>query len=87
MEPVATAQAVLDREFLTIRCRLIDLAAALDRVDRADGSVADDPRIKQIRQGLAILGSNQATRTEQVQMILSLPYDPEWRTKYAMETK
>ena len=38
-----TAADVLDRDFLSMRCRLIELAAALDRIDRAQGSAADDP--------------------------------------------
>jgi len=33
------AGEVLDREFLALRARLIDLAAGLDRLDRADGSL------------------------------------------------
>jgi len=32
-----TALDIFNREFLTIRCRLIDLAAAIDRVGRANG--------------------------------------------------
>ena len=46
---------MLDREFLGIRCRLIELAAALDRIDRAADAVADDARRLQIRRSLEIL--------------------------------
>ena len=48
MPVVATTAKVLDREFLGIRCRLIELAAALDRIARAGGTVIDDPRMSQI---------------------------------------
>lgn len=87
MEPASGAQAVFDREFLTIRARLIELAAAFDRVDRASGSAAEDPRRGQIRQSLEILLDGQSGRAERIQMAFSLPYDPEWQTKYAMEKK
>ena len=38
-----TAIDTLDREFLTARAKLIELAAAFDRLDRAEGSVATTP--------------------------------------------
>lgn len=85
MSPSANASAVLDREFLMLRSRLIDLAAALDRIDRAAGSTTDDPRMQKIRRSLEILSGSQPGRAEQVQMVFSLPYDPQWQTKYAME--
>jgi hypothetical protein len=71
----ASATEVLDREFLGIRSLLIQLAAALDRVDRADGSVDTDPRWLQIRRSLDRLSSNAAGRAEGVEMLFSLPFD------------
>ena len=56
--PISTA-SVLDREFLGIRCRLIELAAALDRIDRAADAVADDARRLQIRRSLEILAGRR----------------------------
>lgn len=71
---------VLNREFLPLRERLIDVAAALDRIGRA-GGVCDDPRVDQIRRSLEFLAQPRETadRAEQVQLIFSLPYDPNWR--------
>jgi hypothetical protein len=70
--PTATpAPQPLDREFLGIRCRLIELAAALDRIDRAGSCVADDPRMAQIRRSLELLAGNASDRAEQVQMVFS----------------
>jgi hypothetical protein len=66
-----TAAAVLDRDFLSIRCRLIELAAALDRIDRAEDSAADDPRLAQVRRSLEILGDLSPDRAERVQMEFS----------------
>lgn len=71
---------VLEREFLPLRGRIIEVAAALDRIGRAGGA-CDDPRVDQIRRSLELLAQPRETadRAEQVQMIFSLPYDPRWR--------
>lgn len=76
-----TAERILNEEFLEIRCRLIDLAAALDRIDAAPGreALADDPRLASIRDALALLAAPGPDRTERIQMVFSLPYDPHWR--------
>lgn len=74
------ALEVLNREFLSLREKLIELAAGLDRIGRA-GGVCDDPRVDQIRRCLELLAQPRETadRAEQVQLIFSLPYDPHWR--------
>ena len=76
--PMAAAE-VLEREFLGVRMRLIDVAAALDRIDRAEGSVADDPRLDQIRQALQVLSGDRSGRAEKLQLLFSLPYQDDWR--------
>lgn len=87
MSTSIAAPEVLSREFLEIRARILELAAALDRIDRADGSVASDPRLQQIEQGLAALTESCSNRAERVQMIFSLPYQENWRTELAMEAR
>ena len=79
MVPNATAAQVLDREFLTIRGKLLEVAAALDRVHRGQGSAANDPRLEKIRETLAVLGREGDQRAEQLQLIFSLPYESLWR--------
>jgi hypothetical protein len=79
-----SAVAVLDREFLTIRAKLIEMAAALDRVDRGEGTVSDDPRLGQIRRSLEILAGSHPNRAEQVQMLFSLPYDEHWSARFGV---
>jgi hypothetical protein len=69
----------MDREFLGIRCRLIELAAALDRIDRASDASAADPRLVQIRRSLEVLLAAAPHRAERVQAEFSLPYDEHWR--------
>ena len=74
--PVSMPEAkAMDREFLGIRCRLIELAATLDRIDRAGGAATGDPRWSQIRRSLEILLAGGADHAEQVQMVFSLPYE------------
>jgi hypothetical protein len=81
----ATAKSVLDREFLELRARILELGAALDRLDRAGGPPQDDPRLAAIARALEVLRAKDADgadadRAEQVQMIFSIPYDEAWRT-------
>ncbi|GAH54253.1 unnamed protein product [marine sediment metagenome] len=79
--PLAAAE-VLDGEFLGIRARLIDVAAASDRIDRAEGSVADDPRLDDIRRSLQILAGEAPDRAEKLQLLFSLPYQENWPADY-----
>jgi hypothetical protein len=72
-------ERVMDRDFLGIRCRLIELAAALDRIGRNDGDAAGDPRMKQILRSLEILADGRPDRAERVQAVFSLPHDENWR--------
>lgn len=67
-------QKPLDGEFLGVRCRLIELAATLDRIDRAGGAEGDT-RMDQIRDSLAILSGAAPDRAERIQMVFSLPYE------------
>ncbi len=70
----APVSSSLEGEFLGIRCRLIELAATLDRIDRAGGA-GGDSRMDQIRDSLAILIGAAPDRAEQIQMVFSLPYE------------
>lgn len=73
---------VLEREFLGLRGRLLEVAATLDRIERASQSAAGDPRWTQLQEGLDAIRSpsHAAQRAQQFQMIFSLPYDPQWRS-------
>ena len=74
------AADVLDREFLEIRARLLHIAASLDRLGRAEGTVEGDPRLDAIRQSLAILSGPDEERAEQIQLLFSRAYDADWKT-------
>ncbi len=76
------ALEVLDRDFLETRCKILEIAAVLDRIDRAPAlhHVHPDPRMGQIRQSLEALCVPGPGRAETIQRIFSLEYDPDWRT-------
>jgi hypothetical protein len=79
MTPLPAAKA-LDACFLEVRSKLLDLAAALDRVGRGrdNAGVEEDPRLIRIRQALEVLLDRSGGRAERVQRIFSLDYDPKW---------
>jgi hypothetical protein len=79
MPPLLSAPEVLNREFLEIRCKIIDLAAAFDRLERADGSVSDDPRLSRLREALTLVLQQPNDRAERVQMLFSRAYDDNWQ--------
>ena len=78
MKSKLTAVAMLDREFLEVRCRLIDIAAALDRMDRAadPDAIQDDPRMAQLAGAVGILMDAKPDRAQRVQLAFSDPYAP-----------
>jgi hypothetical protein len=84
-----TVTTVLDRDFLEIRARILDLAASLDRLDRAaepPGTHHPDRRLAQIRLALEALSIPEPTRAETIQRIFSLDYDPHWRSSFHLQT-
>jgi hypothetical protein len=79
------ASEVLEREFLEIRARLLHVAASLDRLDRASGSIEGDPRVENIHKALSILGSGSGDRAEQIQLLFSRSYEPNWLSRFKAE--
>ena len=79
--PLESAE-VLNREYLEVRARLLQIAASLDRLDRAEGAVDDDPRLGQIYAGLDILASDEPDRAERIQLAFSRSYDAQWRAAF-----
>jgi hypothetical protein len=66
-----TKQQVLDRYFLDARHKLVELAAFLDRVERADGQ--DDFRLRSFRAALAKLDGKKRNRAKKVLLAFSDP--------------
>jgi len=80
MTPLAAPQ-VLDVYFLEARCKLLEIAAILDRIGRGrDASaVSADPRLEHIRRALEVLQDQSGGRAERIQQIFSLDYEPGWQ--------
>jgi hypothetical protein len=80
------ATTVLDHDFLETRCKLLEIAAVLDRIDRAPARHGEhpDPRIGQMRRALGALLEPGPDRAETIQRIFSLEYDPDWRKKFEL---
>jgi hypothetical protein len=79
------APEVLNREFLEVRARLLQIAASLDRLDRANGSAEGDARLAGIQQALTILAGSQADRAERIQLVFSRAYEANWQANFERE--
>jgi hypothetical protein len=70
-----TPGQVLENEFLEVRCMLIEIAAMLDRYDRATLRAAEaahaDKRLEKIYQSLALL-TNRDTMADRSERLLNL---------------
>jgi hypothetical protein len=82
-----TAPEVLDREFLEIRAKVLQLAASFDRLNRAEGVVAGDPRLGLVQEAIGLLRTDSDDLAEQVQLIFSLHYDDDWQKKFDMAAR
>ena len=78
------AQAVLDREYLEVRAKLLELAASFDRLDRGGGISSDERRMQLVRQGLKVLLDETGDRAEQIQLIFSRVYDDDWQKEFGL---
>jgi hypothetical protein len=72
---------VLERDFLEARCKVLEIAAILDRIDRAPAGHGGhaDPRVGHLRQALDALIESGPGRAETIQHIFSREFDPTWR--------
>ena len=75
---------VLEQEFLPLRAKLLEIGAALDRLDRAGALGGREPRVSKIRAGIEALLASGGDRAEQIQLVFSRPYEDDWRTKFRM---
>jgi hypothetical protein len=79
LAPLPAAKA-LDAYFLEARCKILEVAAILDRISRGAqvAPLAADPRLDRIRQALGVLHDQSGGRAERIQQVFSLDYDPAW---------
>jgi hypothetical protein len=74
------ARTALDASYLEARCKILDLAAILDRIGRGEGAneTVEDARLEKLREAIEVLLDKSPARAERVQQIFSLAYDPTW---------
>ena len=73
---------VLEREFLPMRAKILQLAASLDRIQRSDDEPTFDDRYDLLQKGLRILSESEEGRAERVQLLFSRPYDAKWNEEF-----
>lgn len=66
-----TRQQILDLYFMEARAKVIDVAAFLDRVDRAEGEA--DFRLDALKRAMRQLDKNEPSRAKDVLLALSDP--------------
>ncbi len=79
MSAPQSSREIMDREFLPTRAKILEIAAALDRVSRAEEGAPDDVRWSQLRAALELVLEHEDDRAEQVQLLFSRVYDENWR--------
>ena len=78
---------ILEREFLAIRAKTLEIAAFFDRLERAEGDVAHGDKLELIREALDIACSENSDRAEQVQLIFSRQYDDDWQEQFDLSPR
>jgi hypothetical protein len=75
---------VIEQEFLPLRAKLLEIGAALDRLERAEALGAREPRVAKIHAAIdALLGSG-GDRAEQIQLVFSRPFEEGWRDDFGL---
>ena len=83
------SQQILDREFLEIRAKILEIAAALDRIERAEGVVSHDSRMALIADAINVIGNDQSDpiRAEKIQLLFSRTYDEKWLEEFGLTSR
>jgi len=87
---VRNGDAIVAESFLEVRAKLLEVAATLDRIDRACETVSlgQDAQSKRtlLGEGTKILLSDGPNRAERLQQLFSREYESDWREKLGMTT-
>jgi hypothetical protein len=78
------ADLVLEQEFLPLRAKILEIAAGLDRLDRAAGDPRRDERRERLERAIRLLLASESMRAEQVQLLFSREYDESWREQFGV---
>jgi hypothetical protein len=87
------AQQIIQEEFLIARAKILELAAVLDRIDRAareepnqslSSLQSTSSQLALLSKGISILQEPDLHRAQRVQELMSRPYEPEWRKQWTI---
>ncbi len=84
MSSAANSQQLIAREYLPLRAKILEIGAALDRLERVGGDVSQHDGWRQLQQALEILQRCPADRAEQLLMHFSRPYQDRWRAEWGL---
>jgi hypothetical protein len=82
-----TAEQIVSDEFLIARAKILELAATLDRIERARGDVEDTRHMQLLTHGMQILCDDEVDKAKRVQLLMSREYDPRWKDSMSIAKK
>lgn len=83
MSSPLTAKQLFEQEFPALRCKMLEIAAILDRLDRGQGEgIEHDYRMAWVQAGLETLESDEPDRARRLQLIFSQPYEEGWLSRF-----
>jgi len=86
MSSPMTAREVLDREYLEIRAKILQLAASFDRLDRSAGDYRQDARLALIQKGLELVADPSCPdRAERIQLVFSREFNQNWQEELGVK--
>ncbi len=80
-----SAKDVLEQEFLQIRAKILEVAAFFDRLEAAElesEAIASSRQLDLLRGGVGLLGDDQGSKAERVQLLFSREYESAWREQF-----
>ena len=82
-----SAEQIVADDFMIARARIVELAATLDRIERATGDVEDSTNMQLLIQGMHILCDDEVEKAKRVQLLMSRQYDPKWQSQMSITKK
>lgn len=84
MTKTRSTNDVFEQEFLPIRAKLLEVAASLDRLGRASGTLEAEAKRRQLQAAIQVLLHPGDDRAEQIQLIFSRAFEEDWKKKFGM---
>lgn len=84
------AEIVLQDAYLETRAKLLEVAAVLDRIDRAESASSSLPSDAKVARdklvaAIELLLNDSPDRAEKIQQLFSRQYDPQWRSEFGLK--